>query len=401
VASYVTEKEVVDERLNSFCELVRPAVDVSDVILSDREQARVQEFLRAFYRRGQPVELEQRAWTLMVSGAPGCGKTMLAEGLAKALGRQLFVVHFDRLTELRDGPSKVRLAAHNAGFLGAILLLSKPETLFSAGVERGAVSFGDPIRAAMIRCFSNYRGLVMVEPQYADRMGGEFERLLQFAIEIGLPDAAAREFLWESLLPVDVELDEKVHLGELASAYELTGGQIKLAINWAVQQATRRGDHAKLKQKGLQLAAQTQLRSKLGRFTEAISARLDLSALVLPKQTMSQVRELLTACRTRHRVMNEWGFARRLATGRGLVALFTGEPGTGKTLCSQILANELDRQLYQVSIPKVVSKWVGETEKNIRDVFSHARAQNSVLLFDEADSLFTTGANPKRGKQGS
>jgi len=103
---------------------------------------------------------------------------------------------------------------------------------------------------------------------------------------------------------------------------------------------------------------------------------------------MSMVKEVLTACRNRIFVMSKWGFGKRLVTGRGIAMLFKGEPGTGKTLCAEILAAEMGMKLYQVSIPKIVSKYVGETEKNIAKIFASARANHSMLLFDEADALF-------------
>ncbi len=139
----------------------------------------------------------------------------------------------------------------------------------------------------------------------------------------------------------------------------------------------------------LAAGAQTQLRGRLGDFTDASQVRLTLDNLVLPDEPMAKVHELIGACRARTKVLDGWGFGRRLATGKGLVALFAGEAGTGKTLTAEILAGELGMSLHIVAIPKIVSKWVGETEKNIRDVFQQARAHHAILLFDEADSLFT------------
>lgn len=110
--------------------------------------------------------------------------------------------------------------------------------------------------------------------------------------------------------------------------------------------------------------------------------------LVLPDEPLAKVKELLAACRARTRVLDGWGFGSRLATGKGLVALFAGEAGTDKTLTAEILAGELGMSLHIVAIPKIVSKWVGETEQNIRSVFQVARAHHAILLFDEADSLF-------------
>jgi len=89
-----------------------------------------------------------------------------------------------------------------------------------------------------------------------------------------------------------------------------------------------------------------------------------------------------------HKVLHQWGFSSKLARGIGVAALFTGPPGTGKTMVAGIIARELDLELYQVDLSKVVSKWVGETEKQLARIFEAAEAGHALLLFDEADSLF-------------
>jgi SpoVK/Ycf46/Vps4 family AAA+-type ATPase len=87
-------------------------------------------------------------------------------------------------------------------------------------------------------------------------------------------------------------------------------------------------------------------------------------------------------------VLDEWGFGRRVALGRGLTALFSGPPGTGKTMAAQVLARELGLDLYRVDLSRVMSKWIGETEKHLARLFDEAQASGAVLFFDEADALF-------------
>ncbi|MBC7910202.1 MAG: ATP-binding protein, partial [Pyrinomonadaceae bacterium] len=88
------------------------------------------------------------------------------------------------------------------------------------------------------------------------------------------------------------------------------------------------------------------------------------------------------------RVYDEWGFGRRLSLGKGLIALFTGASGTGKTLSAEILAGDLGLDLYSVDLSCVISKYIGETEKNLSRVFDDAQESNAILFFDEADALF-------------
>jgi SpoVK/Ycf46/Vps4 family AAA+-type ATPase len=97
---------------------------------------------------------------------------------------------------------------------------------------------------------------------------------------------------------------------------------------------------------------------------------------------------LIGRIRHAHQVLDTWGYRQKIARGAGVAALFSGPPGTGKTMVAGLIARELDLELYQVDLSKVVSKWVGETEKNLARVFDAAEAGHALLLFDEADALF-------------
>ncbi len=110
--------------------------------------------------------------------------------------------------------------------------------------------------------------------------------------------------------------------------------------------------------------------------------------LVLPPDIMDSLRELIGRVRHRRTVFEDWGMSRTMATSRGLTALFQGQPGTGKTLVAGVIARELGLDLYQVDLSKIMSKWIGETERNLATIFDAAEDGQVILLFDEADSLF-------------
>jgi SpoVK/Ycf46/Vps4 family AAA+-type ATPase len=98
--------------------------------------------------------------------------------------------------------------------------------------------------------------------------------------------------------------------------------------------------------------------------------------------------ELLARIRERRVVFEEWGFAGKIGRGVGVSALFSGPPGTGKTMAAGLIARDLGTELYQVDVSKITSKWIGETEKNLAALFDAAEAGQAILLFDEADALF-------------
>ena len=119
-----------------------------------------------------------------------------------------------------------------------------------------------------------------------------------------------------------------------------------------------------------------------------MSTTLTWEDLVLREEVIQRILEVVAAVRFREQVLGRWGFAAKMPYGRSVTALFSGPPGTGKTMVATLIAQELGLELFRIDLSKVVSKWIGETEKNLSKVFDQAQSCGAVLLFDEADSLF-------------
>ena len=129
-------------------------------------------------------------------------------------------------------------------------------------------------------------------------------------------------------------------------------------------------------------------RGGLDALAQRIESRATFDDLVVPASVGSQLREIASQLQHRQRVYEEWGFGERDTRGLGIAALFSGESGTGKTLAAEAIANEARLDLYRIDLASVVSKYIGETEKNLSRVFDAAEHSGAVLLFDEADALF-------------
>jgi ATPase family associated with various cellular activities (AAA)/Winged helix domain, variant len=130
------------------------------------------------------------------------------------------------------------------------------------------------------------------------------------------------------------------------------------------------------------------VRKRLDDLAQRVEPTATWSDLVLPEAQMATLRQIGAHVRHRLRVYEEWGFAGKSARGLGISVLFTGESGTGKTMAAEVLANHLGLDLYRIDLASMVSKYVGETEKNLRRVFDAAEDSGAILLFDEADALF-------------
>jgi hypothetical protein len=135
-------------------------------------------------------------------------------------------------------------------------------------------------------------------------------------------------------------------------------------------------------------ACRRQARPRLDELAQKIDSRVCWSDLVLPELQMQTLNEISAQVRQRVKVYEEWGFAGKNDRGMGVAALFHGPSGTGKTLAAEVLANELQLDLYRIDLSTVVNKYIGETEKNLRRIFDAAESGGVILLFDEADALF-------------
>ncbi len=138
----------------------------------------------------------------------------------------------------------------------------------------------------------------------------------------------------------------------------------------------------------LMAACRAHSNQRLGTLTRKIIPRYTWADLVLPADRLAHLHEMCLHVRYSPLVFEEWGFDRKLSGGKGLNVLFAGEPGTGKTMAAEVLAADLGLDMYKLDLSSVVSKYIGETEKNLEQIFREARTSNSILFFDEADSLF-------------
>lgn len=138
----------------------------------------------------------------------------------------------------------------------------------------------------------------------------------------------------------------------------------------------------------LRAAVRSQNGAGLGRLARRIEPAVGWDDLVLPELTLSQLKELALRVKHRDRVLGQWRMRPGGGRGRGVIALFAGESGTGKTMSAEVVAAELGMELYVVDLSTVVDKYVGETEKNLERIFTEASRVNGVLLFDEADAIF-------------
>jgi AAA+ superfamily predicted ATPase len=208
--------------------------------------------------------------------------------------------------------------------------------------------------------------------------------MLRVTFEV--PSAPERRSAWVDYTTAS-EIDVDPHTLEgLAQKFRLSRTQIARAVRTAGDVAASRG--GSVGGEDLYAGVQAQISLSLGHLAQRIEPRFTWDELILPPDPLRQLHEITDRLRFAHRVQDEWAFRRRIANATGVSVLFAGESGTGKTLAVQVIARELGLVLYRIDLSAVVSKYIGETEKNLSVIFKEARSSNAILFFDEADAIF-------------
>jgi len=203
-----------------------------------------------------------------------------------------------------------------------------------------------------------------------------------------VPVVASRRELWVDALGEDGKDLPHDELDQVALRYRLGAGGITGGASAARALREARDPTSKLTLHDLQEGIRNNIAERLGDLATRVEVHQTWDDLVLPSETHEDVQALIARVKHAHLVYEKWGFKQKMPRGIGVAALFSGPPGTGKTMVAGLLARELDLELYQIDLSKVVSKWVGETEKQLAKIFEAADAGHALLLFDEADSLF-------------
>ncbi len=195
--------------------------------------------------------------------------------------------------------------------------------------------------------------------------------------------------LWKDCLDSSaVELNG--NLGQIVSQFQMGPASIREVCDDLLIQKAQETEYEPVEtiNQHLWVACRTRARRRLDGLAERIHSNAMWQDLVLPEAQLQTLRDIGNQVKHRQQVYEDWGFNQKSARGLGISALFTGSSGVGKTLASEVLANELNLDLYKIDLSQVVSKYIGETEKNLRRVFDAAEQSGAILLFDEADALF-------------
>ena len=382
VVRFLLGEDGLDPRIGRDCVMLEPE-DAA------RRGASAGEELRDL----APVVIAARAarepLRLYFSGPPDGAKRRTAEMLAGQAGARLLAVDLQGVFDSADDPERVsRLLVREARLQDAIIYVESLDPSLGPDESR---------RRRLLEALDRYAGIAIIAGGAPEPPRGRGARGI-VNISFPIPSHAQRSRCWREALS-DAGIAIGPHdVDQLAGRFRLTCDQIQDAVLSARTVALRRESGVAATERveaeagasvgDLFEAARSRSNAELTGLARKIEPVHEWGQIALPDDTIEQLHELCQQVVERHHVLEQWGFARRLSLGRGVTALFAGPSGTGKTLAADIIARDLGLDLYKVDLSGVVSKYIGETEKNLERIFSSAENANAILFFDEADALF-------------
>ena len=338
-----------------------PELAPSDLILDEESYSR----LTRDYGEAYPI--------FYFYGQYGSGRTTLAQALAHQYTMPLITINLKSLAEANQELTATKLGFREGRLRGAAILFHHWETVLNDDHD---------IPNWLWEELLDYPYLVVLSSTAAWEPRGTLRARPIIRLELEVPEFKNRLQHWKQYLG-----HTQLNPGELAYKFKLTGGQIRDAVYSAFDLAFGEG-RTEPELRDLYRASRSQSARKLTSLAVKIKPRFNWDNIILPDTRLRQLREICDQVRFAVRVYDEWGFTGRGAGTHGLTALFAGQSGTGKTMSAEIIANELGLELFKIDLSSVVSKYIGETEKNLATIFDEATQSNAILFFDEADALF-------------
>lgn len=385
IYNFMLNRQGMSEELESFTEYQYPARSSPDLFLPDNNRKKIDELINVL--KDEPA-VNNTNRLLYFHGVRGSGKKETAADLCHKLTIPLLVVDL-RIPVLsgKNMEDIFFLINRECILLHTALYLENVDVVYNQA--------GNTILKELFeKAIQKNRNLIIISTETSQHLCGEFPGKEFFELDFPIPGYHKRKEIWKyylkkgRIIKGNCFLDKKVDSSTLADKFRFTGLQIKNAVTAAYSNARWKTTEktCTVTMQDLYAGCHSQSNKNLGPLAKKGITSFFLKDIILPPDEKKQLTEIINYVKYRHIVYDEWGFSQKFSQGRGLNVFFSGPPGVGKTMAAEIIAHELGLDLYKIDLSMVVSKYIGETEKNLNTIFNES--SNAVLFFDEADALF-------------
>ncbi|HEY9694208.1 MAG TPA: ATP-binding protein [Oculatellaceae cyanobacterium] len=385
----------LDSRLTSCCQLLESSLFSKTLYLKADVQTALETLAIEDWQKQQPL-------LLYFQGTDSTGKRRTAQRLAKILKVPLLVADLARMVEDKvNFEDKLQLLWREAWFFDRLLYWDNLDVLY---LQEHQI----PYQSFLRELDKNWGITIIAGVQNWIPTSTSVKGLI--TVPFTIPESSLRRECWLThLQAAQINIDD-AELNVLSDRFLLTPDQIADAVATAYNTArwqqisssksesflnssNQDNSHLKIAKPlpsflNLCSAARAQSGHDLATLARKITPKYTWDDIVLPPNQLTQLQDICKEAEYRDLVHQKWGFADKLSLGKGLNVLFSGSPGTGKTMAAEVIAHQLQLDLYKIDLSQIVSKYIGDTEKNLNRIFTAATNSNAILFFDEADALF-------------
>ena len=367
IVNYLKGLNYVDDRLTPFLISLQPASGTLPLPES-QDQA-----IMTIVRKLQQQKDSPHVPVVQLPGSDSASKQLIAWHVVKSLGLHLYRLPAEWLpANASELDSLARFINRESALLPVAFYVD------SAEMEKPAGEARENNRSSILQRFlTRLNCLTFLDT----RDVRTFTTAQSIVVDVAKPTRVEQQAAWAQILPDSAVASP----AQLSGQFNLGLDEIDRIANTLSTDADddRRTPHQRLWDECL-----ASTRPRLDELAQRLDAKATWADLVLPAQEMNLLRQITSQVSQRAKVYEEWGFSKKMNRGLGISALFAGDSGTGKTMAAEVMANELRLNLYRIDLSAVVSKYIGETEKNLRRLFDAAEDGGAILFFDEADALF-------------
>ena len=373
IVNYIKGLNYLDDRLTPLLAPLEAPDDGAELPPSQRStvEAIVHRLRQAAQTHHLPV--------IQLLGPDMPSKQLVAGRIAAALGLQVYRLPAAALpAQAAELETLARLWQRESLLLPIALYLDAYE-------GEGPVTTETQAAPPLHRLLARIGGVSFLDTREI-QTGAGWDRLTQASIlaDIAKPTPAEQQTAWLAALGTRAGDSP----ARLAGQFNLSLATIQQLARAALAETPEAPGSVHTLHDRLWNACLMSTRPRLDTLAQRLEPKATWGDIVLPAEALDLLRQIAAQVGSRSKVYEDWGFHEKMNRGLGISALFTGESGTGKTMAAEVIANELRLNLYRIDLSAVVSKYIGETEKNLRRVFDAAEDGGAILFFDEADALF-------------
>ncbi|MFO0573240.1 MAG: ATP-binding protein [Polyangia bacterium] len=373
----------LDESIAPFVRLITPGPEHGwdALCLSDEDRQALR--LRFEMHRVRPGQ-SGGSTGILLRGARGSGRKAGALAMCQEHGRKLLTVDASHLPpEEEAAAAAMRTVVRDARLHQAVIFVENADAL------RRDTQAGHSRLHAVALAYRLSGDLVLFSSETEERIGIEDELDIP-SFEVPALRVEDRQRLWEKVLPPDVGAAD---IRYVATQFPTMPGII--TVVGQDTQALQKVNGGKLTRKQLGHQILERSRHNLRAIATQVRPNYSWEDVILPDDIIERCRRIVQLVRMQDSLARRWGISRRLMASRGVSALFSGPPGVGKSMVAGIIGQQLGFDVFRIDISRILSKWVGETEKNLAKLFDEANRTRAVLIFDEADALFSKRTDVK------